>query len=157
MKKILLSLTLALFALITINAQSNKEEIEYYQSIFGMEKKAIVSDFIKLEGEAKSAFWSLYDEYETERKALGMKRIEVLDKYAQKYSDLDEVTTEEILKESIDIRNQSNKLIQKYTNKIKKSSGIKAAAQFYQLENYFRNVIYLNIMDGIPFIDELVD
>jgi hypothetical protein len=32
-------------------AQINKEEIEYFQSIFGMEKKALVADFIKLEGE----------------------------------------------------------------------------------------------------------
>lgn len=157
MKRIILSLVVVLVAMITISAQSNKEEIEYYQSIFGMEKKAIVSEFIQLDGEAKTAFWGIYDEYETERKALGMKRIELLDKYAQNYTELDEVTTEELLKESIDIRNQSNKLVQKYTNKIKKSSGVKAAAQFYQLENYFRNVIYLNIMDGIPFIDELVD
>ena len=48
--KTLLKLTLALLVIpISMSAQSNVEEVDYIQSIFGMEKKAIVADFIKLD------------------------------------------------------------------------------------------------------------
>lgn len=52
-------LTLALLIIpATITAQSTKEEIDYIKSIFGMEKKAIVADFIQLDGATENAFWA---------------------------------------------------------------------------------------------------
>lgn len=55
-------LSVAFFA----NAQSNNEEVDFYQSIFGMEKKAVVADFLNLE--ESNPFWALYDEYEAREK-----------------------------------------------------------------------------------------
>ena len=148
-------ITALIFALALVTkGQSNKEEIEYFQSIFGMEKKAVVAEFIKLEGMSNEAFWTLYDQYETERKAHGQKRIALLNKYAEQYADLDDASTEEMMGEMIALGNQYNKLIVKYYKSIKKASGIKAAAQFYQLEAYFQSVIRLKIFESIPFIGE---
>jgi hypothetical protein len=148
-------ITALIFALALVaKGQSNKEEIEYFQSIFGMEKKAVVAEFIKLEGMSEEAFWTLYDQYETERKAHGQKRIALLNKYAEQYVDLDDAATEEMMGEMIALGNEYNKLIVKYYKSIKKASGIKAAAQFYQLEAYFQSVIRLKIFESIPFIGE---
>ena len=119
-----------------------------------MEKKAVVAEFIKLDGASNDAFWSLYDQYETERKAQGQKRIALMNKYAEKYADLDDASTEEIMNEMIALGNEYNKLILKYYKSIKKESGVKAAAQFYQLEGYFQSVIRLKIFESIPFIGE---
>ena len=67
-------------------AQSTKEEVDIIQSVLGKEKKALVAEFLKLEAGPKTdAFWKLYDEYETERKALGKERIALLEKYASTY------------------------------------------------------------------------
>ena len=44
-----------------------------------------------------------------------------------------------------------------YYKKIKKSSGSKEAAQFYQLENYILSAIRLEILSNIPFFDEFED
>ncbi|MDZ7635194.1 MAG: hypothetical protein U5L72_12515 [Bacteroidales bacterium] len=63
MKKVTLFL-LAIFTFAFADAQSNKEEIDLMQSIFGMEKKAMVSDFLSVEPAQADAFWALYDEYE---------------------------------------------------------------------------------------------
>ncbi|MBK9105356.1 MAG: hypothetical protein IPL92_12510 [Saprospiraceae bacterium] len=49
-------------------AQSAQEEVDLIQSLYGMQKKEIVADFIKLEGAQKDAFWKLYDAYELERR-----------------------------------------------------------------------------------------
>ena len=71
MKTILMSIGVFMMALQFGQAQSNAEEVDFLQSIIGGEKKAVVAEFIKVEGASKDAFWELYDAYETERKDLG--------------------------------------------------------------------------------------
>ena len=48
------------------------------QAAFGMDKKAVVAEFVKPSPAEKDAFWKLYDEYEVKRKELGKQRIELL-------------------------------------------------------------------------------
>ncbi|NCA85394.1 MAG: hypothetical protein EOM83_07445 [Clostridia bacterium] len=141
-------LSVAFFA----NAQSNNEEVDFYQSIFGMEKKAVVADFLNLE--ESNPFWALYDEYEAERKELGKDRILTLAFYANNYDKMDDAKNDEIIKSMISLRNANDKLIDKYYKKIKKASGSKVAAQFFQLESYFLSEIRTNIMESIPFIGD---
>ncbi len=154
MKRPLLTILLFVFAF-QLSAQSNKEEIDLFQSVFGMEKKALVSEFVKLEGAPKDAFWLAYDEYEAKRKQLGQKRIALLNKYANSYSALDDDNTDEIVKEMIALQTATDKLIADYYKKIKKESGTKAAAQFYQIEGYILSKIRATIMENIPLIGEL--
>jgi hypothetical protein len=154
MKNTLLIFSLLLLAFVS-HAQSNKEEIDMFQSVFGMEKKALVAEFIKLEGAQKDAFWKTYDEYETKRKALGQQRIAVLNRYANSYATLDDLTTDEIIKDVISLQGKNDKLIADYYKKIKKSAGSKPAAQFYQIEGYILSKIRSTIMENIPLIGDL--
>jgi hypothetical protein len=154
MKKLLSLTAILTIAITSIYAQSNKEQVEFFQSIFGMEKKALVTEFVSLEGEASTAFWTLYDEYETTRKANGQRRITLIDKYANSYMDLDAVTTDELVAESMKIQEAQYKLIKSYYKKIKKVSGSKAAAQFYQLELFIQDATGVALMEQIPFIGE---
>lgn len=154
MKKIFF--TAALVLLVSLGfAQSNKEEVDLYQSMFGMEKKAMVAEFIKLEGAQKDAFWTAYDEYETERKELGKKRIDLLNKYAASYGTMDDAATDNIISETISLQTQTDKLVATYYKKIKKTCGSKTAAQFYQFESYVLSEIRAAIMENIPLIGEL--
>lgn len=153
MKK-LLFLAVICLPLVSV-AQSNKEDIDLIQSIYGKEKKTIVADFIKLEGAQKDAFWKLYDEYETKRKALGQKRVSLLEKYASNYASLDDATTSQIIKETVSLGAETDKLIATYHKKIEKAVGAKPAAQFYQLEVYLLSAIRTQIFESIPFIGEL--
>jgi Spy/CpxP family protein refolding chaperone len=123
--------------------------------MYGKEKKALVAEFIKLEGAQKDAFWKLYDEYETKRKALGHKRVAILEKYASSYANMDEATTSQIINETISLGAETDKLIATYHKKIEKVAGAKPAAQFYQLEAYFLSAIRTKIFEAIPFIGEL--
>jgi len=153
MKKVLL-LAAICFSTVAF-AQSNKEDVDFIQSIYGKEKKTIIADFIKLEGAQKDAFWKLYDEYETSRKELGKKRIALLEKYAASYSSMDDATATQITKETIKLGAETDKLIATYHKKMEKAAGAKAAAQFYQIEAYFLSVIRASILESIPFIGEL--
>jgi hypothetical protein len=155
MKKINLMLVFLFVSVLAVFAQSNKEEVDLYQSLFGGEKKAVVAEFIKLDGEAGTAFWDLYDKYETARKEHGQKRLVLLEKYVENFKDLGEDKTKEIMKEMISLGDDYNKLIKKYYKSISKACGAKAGGQFYQLETYFQSGIRMVIMEGIPFIGEL--
>ena len=153
MKKTLLTTLMVALAFFAFS-QSNKEEVDLVQSVFGMEKKAMAAEFIKLEGAPKDAFWVAYDEYETKRKELGKKRIGLLEKYVNGYSTMDDAGMDQITKEIISLQGETDKLIVTYYNKIKKGSGVKAAAQFYQFENYILSKIRAEIMENIPLIGE---
>jgi hypothetical protein len=153
MKKTLLT-TLMVAITCFAFSQSNKEEVDLVQSVFGMEKKSMAAEFIKLEGAQKDAFWTAYDEYETKRKDLGKKRIDLLNKYASSYATLDDASTDQIIKDVMKLSDENDKLISSYYTKIKKGSGVKAAAQFYQFENYILSKIRAEIMENIPLIGE---
>ena len=151
-KLLLLAFLVPCFAL---SGQSHKEEIEVYQAIFGMEKKEITSRLIVPSEEKQEAFWSLYDEYETERKAIGQKRIQVLNKYAEMYANINEENVTELVKEAMEIRASNDKLIKAYYHKIYKAVGHVPAAQFYQLEHYFLSEINVAIYSNVPMVGEL--
>jgi len=156
MKKNILVFASTLFMLFvfagTSQAQSNKEETDLMQSIFGMEKKAVVADFLKIE--SSNPFWALYDEYETKRKELGKERITVLENYVQNYDKLTDAKYDEAIASMIKLRKSNDKLTDDYYKKIKKASGSKVAAQFFQIEAYFASQIRAAIMDEIPYIGE---
>jgi hypothetical protein len=136
-------------------AQSNKEDVDFIQSIYGKEKKTIVAQFVKLEGAQSDAFWKLYDEYENERKALGHERVALLERYAKNYTTLDDATTDKITMYMVALGDKTDKLIGTYYKKMKKESTVKAAAQFVQIESYLLSVVRSAIFESIPVIDEL--
>jgi Spy/CpxP family protein refolding chaperone len=155
MKKLVFASLLSVIAFASLQAQTNKEEVELFQSIFGMEKKAIVAEFVKVEGETGEAFWTLYDQYETERKELGVSRLELLNEYVTNYEQMSAEKMDELVSKMIKQKSSTDKLMNKYYKKIKSAAGSRPAAQFFQIENYFSSAIRLSIYENIPFIGEL--
>lgn len=153
MKKVLL--IAALFVSFAGFAQSNKEDVDFIQSIYGKEKKAVVAEFVQLEGAQKDAFWKIYDEYETERKELGKQRVALLERYANSYATLDDPTTDKLMKDMMALGLKTDKLMNTYYSKLKKASGVKAAAQFLQIEAYLLSVVRATIFESIPLVGEL--
>jgi len=148
MKKV----TLLLFALVmfaSANAQM-KEEVDLMQAAFGMEKKAMVSEFIQVDAAQKDAFWALYDEYETARKEYGKTRIQLLEQYAEKWETLTNEEADKWTADVIKLGTSTDKLITKYYNKIKKVTSPVVALQFYQIENYILSGIRLSILESLP-------
>ncbi|PZX55585.1 hypothetical protein [Algoriphagus chordae] len=154
MKKIVLIISLVTLSF-PILAQSNQEGVDMIQSIFGMEKKEVVSEFISLEGFEADTFWALYDEYETKRKELGKARLDLLEVYAETYDSMDEDTADDILKEMMRLQISNDKLISSYSKKIKKKINVKTAAQFYQIEGYVLSKIRTEILENIPVIGSM--
>ena len=136
-------------------SQTATEEVDMIQALYGAQKKEIVAGFIELEGERKDAFWTLYDAYEVERKALGIQRINLIGVYAEYYHDLDDGGTDVLVKEMLKLVDKNDSLIAKYYGKLKKKAGVKPAAQFVQIEHYLLSAIRSEILEEIPFIGQL--
>ncbi len=148
MKKITLLIVAILFTT-TSFAQSAQNEIELIQSVYGMEKKEIVTDWVELNENQKTDFWVLYDAYELKRKELGKNKFALLLKYVDDYGEILSEDAELIMKESIPLRKKSDKLIDNYYKKIKKKTDAVVALQFYQIERYLSGIIRLELLEEI--------
>lgn len=67
MKTNLLILALAILFPGLLSAQVSQGDIQLVQKYFGMEKLALVKDYMELSPKQDSAFWPVYNRYETER------------------------------------------------------------------------------------------
>jgi hypothetical protein len=152
MKKLTLILTALLFIAVA-NAQSNKEEVDFIQSIFGMEKKALVADFMQLDAAKQDAFWKLYDEYEVTRKVLGKKRIDLLANYAATYNSMSSEAADLWMKDIISLTTANDKLLVSYYKKIKKVTDPVTALKFYHVESYILTSIRQVIASELPYVE----
>jgi hypothetical protein len=154
MKKLVLIFA-ALITTFGLKAQTNTDDVAIVQSLWGKEKRAIVTDYMKLSSTEADGFWKQYDAYETARKTLGAERIALINDYVKNYGTLtDAKATELINKVSSNNISIEKLLLKTFKNMSKVISPVKAA-QFIQLEKYFIMSIQMSIQDGLPFIGEL--
>ena len=154
MKKIVM---LALFVMGTIsaNAQQTKDEIAILQAAYGMQKRDLVAKFMDVSDAQSAAFWSLYEEYEVSRKAIGTKRANNIVEYAKNYETITDENVQNMVKVSMEVNKEFNTLWEKTYKKMAKALGAKTAAKFYQLEMYLENMVRTEITESMPMIDEL--
>jgi hypothetical protein len=151
MKKYLL-ITAAVFMASFAWSQSNKDEVALMQAAFGMDKKAVVAEFVKPSPAEKDAFWKLYDEYELKRKELGKQRIALLEQYADQYLTMTGIDADAWTKKVIALQKKTDDLTSTYYTKVKKISDGVVATQFYQIENYILTAIRAEILQKVPFL-----
>jgi hypothetical protein len=153
MKKYIIIIS-ALFMASFASAQSNKEEVDFMQAAFGMDKKAAVAEFVKPSPNQKDAFWKLYDEYETQRKELGKQRIKLLEEYAAKYQTMTSEQADAWTKKVMDLQKKTDNLITTYYGKVRSATDGIVALQFYQMENYILAAIRAQILEQVPFVEK---
>ncbi len=152
MKKLLLMAMAALFAL-SISAQElTGSDVDLIQSMYGKEKKALVAEFLNLDDASAEAFWPLYETYESARKNLGKKRIELLEYFEKNNETLTEEKADYWMKEMIKLGNQTDKLLNAFYGKIKRATNSIVAARFVQVESYLLTAQRFAIQDALPVV-----
>ena len=154
MKKVII--LAALFGLSRgIIAQSNKEDIDIIQSLFGKEKKELVSTYMTIPEKKANQFWKLYDTYEDARKKLGRERIALIEEYAKNSDKLTDAKASQLAAKKFAWNASYAKFQQTSFTKFSTVIGGLQAAKLMQLEDYIENCIRVTIADEIPFIGEL--
>jgi hypothetical protein len=152
MKK--LFLFLAIIASTSIFAQST-DDVILVQSLYGKSKGDIIKDYLNLSEPQATAFQAVYDNYEAERKALGQKKMQIINDYAINYDKITDEKADELAKTNLKNNVDFEKLLSKAYGKAKKAIGSINAAKFIQLEQYFQTTVRSTVQDEIPFIGEL--
>jgi hypothetical protein len=154
MKKILLCAVAAAFVTF-LSAQTNKEDVDLIQAMYGKEKKGLVSEYMKFAGTDSTKFWSLYDKYETDRKALGRERISLLEQLATNFEKMDNKKAETLMGKFVDLNMKYSQFQKKYLPQFSAAVGGLQAAKFFQLENYLETAIRLAIQEEVPAIGNM--
>ncbi|MBG7629675.1 MAG: hypothetical protein IZT56_04500 [Bacteroidetes bacterium] len=153
MKKLFFSLIAICMLSVSTQAQSDAEQENFFQTLFGMEKQVLVESFITPSVANAPAFWEIYDAYEVERKELGKKGMLLLKKYVDSYGNTTDDETNDLVDEMRSSMKSRNKLIDKYYKKIRKISAVDAGA-FYQIESFIAAQTRVKVLKGIPFFGE---
>ena len=155
MKKQIVILALLFFSSVTLFSQVSKGDIDLIQKYFGVEKASLLKEYMKLTPAQDSAFWPVYNKYESERLALGSQRIEMVDQYMKIIKDITMEQASQMVDKGISLELKFKSLQKKYFQEMSKKVGPVKAAQFYQFENYINNVINLSIQENIPFVGDM--
>jgi hypothetical protein len=156
MKKVLLFAFAATFVTF-LTAQTNKEDVDLIQAMYGKEKKGLVSEYMKFTGADSTKFWSLYDKYENDRKALGRERISLLEQLATNFEKMDNKKAETLMGKFVDLNMKYSQFQKKYLPQFSAAVGGLQAAKFFQLENYLETAIRLAIQEEVPAIGTMED
>jgi hypothetical protein len=133
MKKVI-AIVSFLFLVGGLYAQQHNE-IELIRSQYKMDKKTVVSDYLKLSNEDAAKFWPIYNAYETERTAIGDRRIRLITDYVNEKHKGNIENADAMVKESADIQRKEADLREKYYGKVKTGVSPAVAINFYQIED----------------------
>ena len=153
MKRIILSGVIFLIVFCA-QAQSKVDDVDLIQSVYGMQKRELISKHMKLTPDQSILFWNLYNEYEISRKEIGLKRMKNIENYADKYDSLSDLDADALMKTTFDINMEFIKLWEKTYKIMSKSISSVTAAQFIQAEMFFENIIRQQLAMEIPLIGE---
>jgi hypothetical protein len=153
MKKIILFSICLVFAMLS-KAQSNTDEIAYMQSVYGMQKKQLIAEHMKISKADSAKFWSMYDVYETSRKAIGKKRATNIEEYAKSYDNLTNEKAGALMNASFGVYNDFGKLWKDTYTKMAKGISPLTAGKFIQVEMYLENLVRNELAGEIPLVGE---
>ncbi len=153
MKKLILAIVFALMALPSFS-QTQKDEVAIFQNAFGIEKRTLIENYMKIDASKAAEFWKLYEAYETSRRAIGLKRIENMTKYADNYDNFTTESINAIMKNALDIQKEMTSLWGSTYKKMSKVITPVEAAKFIQAEMYIENTIRQALLEEVPLIGE---
>lgn len=136
-------------------AQNSNEESGLVKSIYGMDRKDLIARHIVLDKTQMDIFWQLYEEYEIERRELGLKRARNIAVYASKYEKMTNEDADLLMKTTFELNLRFVQLWEKTYKKMVKSISPVTAAQFIQAEMFIENMIRQELALDIPLIGEL--
>lgn len=136
-------------------AQNTDEELQLVREQWGVDKKALIMQYMNFNEAESKAFWPVYDAYMKQQKLLVDARIATIKDYAKNYTKLTDAKAIELTNKVVDNDMAISKLQKDYFAKFSKVIKPLRASQYMQVEYYLQNTIKSMIQDEIPFIGEL--
>ena len=152
MKKILIVVTAIVWSL-SMNAQTANDYLELTRDVLKVEKKAAVTEAMKLSEAESQPFWNLYNEYQSALYLIQNKRIAIIKDYSDNFTSLSDEKADELWIGSLKYEQELLKLKKRYYAKFKKVVSPGKAARLMQLENKIEALIDVQLALELPLIE----
>lgn len=128
--------------------------MRYAESIWSMEKKAMILEEMNLTEAEKSAFWPVYESYANAVQYLDMEYIRLLTYSGQDLTENKSASlTEHMLMNELLLA----KTRKQYFKKFKKALSPAQASKFMQLDNDFRTLVRIQMQKQSPAVLSSLD
>lgn len=148
MKSFFAYLLFASISCSSVFAQKVDDSIRYAESIWSMEKKAMILDQMNLSEAEKASFWPVYESYANAIQYLDMEYIRLLTYTGEK--DLSEKKSASLAEHMLMNELLLAKTRKQYYRKFSKALTPAQAAKFMQIDNNFRTMIRLQMQKESP-------
>ncbi len=152
MRKLFIITIMSVFAL-NISAQETPALDSVMEAHYRTEKKALISEALKLTDEEGEKFWPLYNEYNEKVAAKNKELIDLLNDNAEKIDNLTNDEAEKIWKEKMSTEYDLIKLEKKYFKKMLRVLPAGKVVKYFQAENKIKSLMKAQIAIDIPMID----
>ena len=125
-------------------------DFELSRDVLRAERKLLVSRALELTDAEASAFWPVYDAYAADQRALNDRLVKVIESFAADYDTLTDERAEELLEDSLSIREDRNQLRRSYLKRFSKTLTGKKLARFYQIDSKIDALLDAKIAAAIP-------
>jgi len=132
-----------------------QKEIAAAKELVERKRNFVVISNLDLTEEEGKAFWPLYEEYRLKIREVRLRRLELIQDYADRYNadTVDDAFADSAIKEFLDIQADTVKLRKKYWKKFRRIIPATKAARFYQLENKMDAELDYVMAGGTPLIE----
>src|SRR5687768_11300575 len=147
MKRICTFLLFAFFCGPVLRAQQIDDSLRYAESIWSMQKKAMILEQMDLTEAEKSAFWPVYESYANAIQYLDMEYIRLLNYSPEDLTERKAASlTENILMNELLLA----KTRKQYYRKFSKALTPAQAGKFMQIDNNFRTMLRIQMQKESP-------
>jgi hypothetical protein len=144
---------LFLLILTPLTVEAN-DEINIKQAIISIqvEKKALISNNIKLTNEESRNFWPIYDDYQEALNRTADRTRKLIRDYSKAWESMPDKTAKAMLKEFLDIHTEKLKNMKSF---VKKFNGVlppRKVLKYFQLENKVEAGTNYEFASHIPLV-----
>lgn len=136
-------------------AQKNEDQVPIFDKLFGQQKMQLINRLINQAGSDGIRFWTIYNAYEKERRALSSERFIIINDYLKSNTSADKEFCKRISVRAFKNGIAYIDLWKKYLTEFSMVMGADSATRFIDMEIYLQKQIKIAIQDAIPFVNEV--
>jgi len=151
LKKVIIA-TLVLVAMAAPALANTGDLVELMRSDLRTQKRAIITQAMKMDETTSAKFWPVYTEFEAELGKMNDQRVTMIKDYAAAYNSMTDQTAKDLIKRGFKLQESRTSLLKKYVNKMTKATDVKTAARWAQVEQAVDSAIDLQIASELPLL-----
>jgi hypothetical protein len=116
------------------------------------DKKLLVAESMKLTEAEATAFWPVYDAFQTDLAKLSDRAVKLVEYYAANFKGMSDTAANRIVDEHLALERDRAALLQSYRQRFGSVLPPMKVARYYQIENKIRAIVNYELAKGIPMM-----